>query len=332
MKNFKFLKNSKLYNLQSLSFSAKLFAQENIKTQKIFKFTKNKNDEVILKTNEKLLSHMTRISSIKEQIKKADYEIYNTIPKDLNAKNVKYLKKEEDDGKLNPINYEAKRKKSSLTSELKDLCNEVEKFKDSLGLREKSNISPKLKEKKEQVAQYSLIKNVFSHQYRFSNKFLNEEFINSLTRSEDSKPWDIRKDEQAIEEKRKALEGEVADYITEKLNKEFEKENIETLNVPKVIASKPFVRTSPSNENQASFLLVENDINCVYDIDIEYERLLKVTSKRDDFGFKVKEEDDSQTEEKDLDEREVEEPPKNCLNKGKQGSQLKIDGMIRNLI
>lgn len=332
MKNFNFLKNSKLLNLQSSNFSAKLFAKENIKSQKIFKFTKNQTDQEILKTKEKLQSHLSQINHLKQQIKKFDFEVYNTQPKDPNLKNIKYLKREEDDAKLDPINYDARRRKANLIAELKDLTIEVEKFKDTLGLKEKQSISPSLKEKKEQVVHFSLIKNVFSHQYRFSNKFLNPEFINQLVRQDDTKPYEIKKDEQAIEDKRRALESEVVDYINDRLNKEFESEKIETLNIPKVVASKPFVRTIPSKENQSSILQVEGDINCAYDIDIEYERILKVTSRRDDFGFKIKEEDDTQNDEREDEEREPEETHKDCLNLGKQSNLLKVDGMIRNIV
>ena len=246
---------------------------------------------------------------------------------------MKVLKRSEDDSKLNPINYEARRKKTNLSAELRDLSIEVEKFRDFLGHREKISISPRLREKKEQIVHFGLIKNVFSHEFRFSNRFLSQEYFEQINMTDDSKPYDIRKEEQELEEKQKALEGEVSEYINEKLNKEIEKEKIETLRIPKIIASKPFVRTPASKEDQPSILLVENDLNLVYDLDIEYERLLKVTSKKDDFGFKVKEEDDKQeVEERGEDENEPEESIKDCINSGNSGNLNKIDSMISKLV
>jgi len=331
MNIFKNLKNSKLLKPQIFSFSSKLFAKANIKSQKTFKFTKNQNEIEQYKIKEKLESHITRIKQLKEHIKKADYETYNSVQKDLG--NVKVLKRSEDDSKLNPINYEARRRKANLSAELRDLSIEVEKFRDFLGHKEKISISPKLREKKEQIVHYGLVKNVFSYEFRFANRFLSQEYFDQINIRDDSKPYEIRKQEQELEETQKALEGEVSDYVNEKLNKEMEKEKIETLRIPKIIASKPFVRTPASKEIQPSILLVENDLNLVYDLDIEYERLLKVTSKKDDFGFKVKEEDDKQeVEERGEDDNEPEESIKECLNSGNYGNLSKIDSMITKLV
>jgi hypothetical protein len=46
-------------------------------------FTKNPHDSEILNIRQKLSSHMSRISQLKEQIKKADYDIYNTKQKEI---------------------------------------------------------------------------------------------------------------------------------------------------------------------------------------------------------------------------------------------------------
>ena len=106
------------------------------------------------------------------------------------------------------------------------------------------------------------------------------------------------------------------------INKEMQKFDVNQTPIPHRLGEKPLLRTVPVDLNQPPSLLVEGDLNVNYDLGLEYERLLRL-SNNDDFGQKIKEDQDKEEE-----REEIQEEEKDFLNEGDQPNTLSIDRSI----
>ena len=164
---------------------------------------------------------------------------------------------------------------------------------------------------------------MFSHSYSFANRFLNIETYEQVNKQDLDKPWTVRKEEEEINKKQSDLEKEISVVLDDMINKEMSKFDIESTPVPHRLADKPILRSIPADLNQPRILLVENDLNCNYGLDLEYERLLRLT-RNDDFGQKIKE-DQNKDEDKD---EVIQDEEKDFFNDGNQPNSIMSDPSI----
>jgi hypothetical protein len=336
----KFLSNFALINqnrLQKYNFSSKLYSAENLKFQKTFKFTKNSEKIKEISSRQKYQDNIKIIKELEEQIKEQERLMYTSPGQKgvLSGSGMMVMRKDKDQDQdqdqnddmdfekeeLKPVNIVHKNKRKEFIDKRNSLINENEGIKLKYLITGTTNRKFKSEDQYEYIRN-SQIKDVFSYGFSFGNKLLNSETYESTNKSEDEKPWSVIKEEEEINTKQTNLENEISSVLDEMINKEMQNFDVNQTPIPHRLGEKPLLRTVPVDLNQPPSLLVEGDLNVNYDLGLEYERLLRL-SNNDDFGQKIKEDQDKEEE-----REEIQEEEKDFLNEGDQPNTLSIDRSI----
>lgn len=305
-------------NLPQNPYSAK--NMQNINSRKIFKFSKNSEDKKHLENKKKIAENMKRIKILKDEIKKEDILAYTAKPKENVAGRI-VLMKSTRDGEFG-ITNEHTQKKADLIKELRNLKRSNLK----MTIEENEGLQSKPQDEEKDIIRASMIKDIFSHQYAFNNKFLSPSFYEPY--EDQSIPYSIRREEEEVISRQNIAEAEIRNVVEEMIDKELKGVDIFSLKVPVKVQGKKIIRSLPAKAPTPG-LLLENDQSCSYELGMEYERLLKLGTMDDDFGNKIKEEDE---EKKDKGSRNVtEQDPKDLLNNGQASIGTSADSMITNI-
>jgi len=327
--NFKPTFRTLLKNLEC-KFISKLYNKENLKFQKTFKFTENKEKKKELNLKEKYFENIKQISILEKEIMNEDNLMYSENNKPgIKENKILMMKKSqesdtEDQTEINEINFSAidvehKNKKIELERQFKNLSIENENIKYYLSEKKGKSMQSS---KEYGIIRASAIRDIFSNSFSFGNKLFNPEFYESINKNHEDKPWSIKKEEIEIVQKQINIELEVSALLDEVVNKEMKNFDIEKTIIPQTLVDKPIIRSLVSDLDQPDILLVENDLSCNYGLNLEYERLIRL-SKNDDFGQKIKED-----KKKDNDREEIiQEEDKNLLNGGNQPNVIFANSM-----
>lgn len=317
-----------LFKTQKFSFSNKLYSSENLKFQKTFKFTSNPDKQREIKNKGKFIENKIKIKQLEQE-----YNYYENLTyseeSNKSGKSVIVMKRSDknimddenfEDERLKPVNIAHQNKKNEIDKQLKSLRAENERIE----IRYLGKPKSSKKDDEFEFIRISHIKDMFSQNYSFANKHLNPLTYEQINNREAEKPWSVRKDELEVNEKQNNLEKEISNILEESISKEMSNFDLITTQIPHKLATKPILRSIPADPNQPSFLLVEGDLNCNYDLGLEYERLYRLT-KNDDFGQKIKED-----QEKDDDKKSVStiEDEAEFFNSGNQPTTLTPDTSI----
>ena len=204
------LKN--IINFPTFKFSSKIYSQENIKSQKVFKFTTNSDAKKELKNREKYLHNLSKIQELKISIQNEDYLTYNTSESSQPVKSsspsnkVFMMKKSSEDFEDNssqdnsleedfkPINASHKNKKLELSAQMKNLIRENEEImpkslKNNFSKKNSSDSGDKIG-----FIRSSMIKDIFSQNFSFNNRFLTSTFYEQVNKVDEDKPFRITQD------------------------------------------------------------------------------------------------------------------------------------------
>jgi len=317
-----------LLKVQKFSFSNKLYSSENLKFQKTFKFTSNADKQREIKNKEKFIENKIKIRQLEQEYNNYDNLTYSE-DSNKSGKSVIVMKRSDknlmddenfEDERLKPVNIAYQNKKNELDKQLKNLKAENERIEIRYLGKNKSS----KKDDEVEFMRISHIKDMFSHNYSFANNHLNPLTYEQVNNREAEKPWSVKKEEIEVNEKQNNLEKEISNVLDESISREMSKFDILSTQIPHKLATKPILRSIPADPNQPSFLLVEGDLNVNYDLDLEYERLYRLT-KNDDFGQKIKEEQDKDDEKKSV---STIEDDADLFNSGNQPTIISADTSI----
>jgi hypothetical protein len=325
------IRNFTLHNvLPKQNFSSKLYSAENLKFQKTFKFTKNSEKLKEITSREKYQDNLKKIKELDQQIKEEERLMYTSAGEKgvVSGSGMMVMRRDRDQDQseemdfdkeeLKPVNIVHKNKRKELLENRRSLINENEGIKIKYLTMGKKSSKSKSDDEYEYIRN-SQIRDIFSYSFSFGNRFLNAETYESTNQMEDEKPWGVKKEEQEVNTKQSNLENEISSVLDDMINKEMQKFDIDQTPIPHRLGEKPLLRSIPVDLNQPPSLLVEGDLNVNYDLPLEYERLLRL-SKNDDFGQKIKEDQDKEEE-----KEEIQEEQKDFFNEGDHPNTLSID-------
>jgi hypothetical protein len=314
--------------IPKFNFASKVYNSENLRFQKTFKFTKNSEKQKEIKSRGRYQENLIAIKELELKIKDEEYLMYTSAPGKNTEESLKVMKRDKEQEQLEevdvemeelkPVNIAHKNKKMDLEDRRRILVNENESIKSRILSLNENNSTKNKKEDGEMRISY--IRDVFSYSFTFGNKFLNPNFFEGVNKVEDEKPWSVKKEEIEVDTKQSNLENEIGIVLDQMIEKEMKTFDISHTPIPHKLASKPLLRSIPADLNQPPVLLVEGDLNCNYDLNLEYERLFRLT-KNDDFGQKIKEDQDKEDEKDEA----AQDEEKDFFNSGNQPNTLIAD-------
>lgn len=324
------------YNLQKSPFGsirASLYSKENLKLQKIFKFTKDPEKKEAMQEKEFYLTNLKIIKVLEKEIFREEV-LALTTPFKEEKNNKKMMRKDEDEKKnedfeeevtyghrYSPIHIGHMDQMSNLKARLAEIKGFNNYFQ--------QKYSPKSTESQKEYGflKASIFRDVFSSSYSFGNRMLNPLFFESVNQPADERPGILIKEENDINLKQHNLESEIHLIVKEMLDRDLKNFDVESTAIPHNLPVKPVIRTVLVDQNQPDILLLEGDLNCNYDIGLEYERIVRL-NQNDDFGRQIK---DEQVVEEDDQEEEIQQEEvndKDLFGLGNIPSTISVDTSI----
>jgi hypothetical protein len=239
------------------SFSSRLYSSTNLKFQKQFKFSTDKQYKEDRDTQAELFSINKDINLLKEKIKNEKAKVYYNSGENVG------MKENQADRAYSVMKLHEQLEK--LQNRAKETSNKLYKREEKL-----SPVNPELRYLKEQIVRKSLIHDVYSSNYNYQNIYLNPlNYINRYTYFESRDDKQIIKETNILEE---ALESEIKEYVDATVYQDLGKKSIDEI----MLTNRPFLKDS--------------DTKIQYDSGVETNRLFETTNLSDDFSTAFSEE------------------------------------------
>jgi hypothetical protein len=313
------LSDNRYKNISS-GMDKKVYSKQNMKSQKTFEFTKDKEQKIFIEEKKCYKASFQIIRNLEKTILFLENYIYSNQIKIKETKSTESVNFDQNDfisidGEIVEENealnlplflnqYPSQELLDILITKKEELY--YQKVKQA-EYRKKylSKTQEIIKEDNRDDYAYvkaSMIRDVFSSFHNYGNKFLNMETYERENNELGERPNEIVTEEKELAEKQAALEGEVETIVNEMVEKDMKDFDLKTTQIPHLLPIKPILRSVVVNQNQPDILLLEADMNCDYGLDLEWERLVRL-NLNDDFGKNIA--DDKKEDKDDDDEEDV---------------------------